>query len=129
MGKGLPSCLDIDPHDWHRFLDLREETLKQIALELEEDGHCKSYEGTFTVSFTLPNYFVERCGDTISWWGFTIKLAMYLINPYSRHAEWEGKTFKEALDKAEKDLRKWFEWAEVVRLGEDPPEEYYTGQK
>lgn len=88
-----------------RFLKLRQFTFNAIERALKRDGHHKSYEGSFLIAF--PNYF-QRNNDS-EWvdsyrWG--IELDCYVLGP-NRHYNWYGKTFKEALEKAEKDLFEW----------------------
>lgn len=93
---------------WARFIAVRAELFKAIAECLKEDGHCKSYEGALVVN--LPNYFEETAAaDHFGWHGrgaWTIELHCYLIGP-NRHYRWEGRSFNEALTKAEKDIRSW----------------------
>jgi hypothetical protein len=47
-----------------------------------------------------------------------------LIAPSGRHHAWYGRTFAKALDKAEKDIRKWLDLHEKYLNGEEP-DEYY----
>lgn len=105
--------------DWARFVRLRAELFHEIAKSLAEDGHCKSYEGAFVVN--LPNYFEERAAnDSFGWLSggaWTIELHCYLIGP-QRHYRWEGKSFAEALHKAEVDLRAWFAGEYSIRNDE-----------
>jgi hypothetical protein len=81
--------------DMERFLQLRDELFVAIGHELSIDSHCKTYEGS--MSIVWPCYFED---------GFVIKLDCYVVGP-SRHYDWSGETFEEALDKAEKDIREW----------------------
>lgn len=99
----------ITTEEWTRFCRLREDLFDQIKLCLEDDGHCKSYEGTFTISCRLPNYFQQRVYDESPEPEWVIGLAMYLINPFSRYKEWVGATFGEALEEAETEIRYWLE--------------------
>ena len=86
---------------------LRSKLFQYIQKSLEEDGHCKSYEGTFEIR--MPSYFEDshnpQNGDE-----WTLALHCYVIGP-SRHYEWQGKTMAEAISKAEKDINQWCaEW-------------------
>ena len=80
-----------------RFVALREDLFKAIAHAIEHDGHHKHYEGK--LSLIYPHCFEDE---------YTITLDCYVIGP-SRHYHWTGKDFHEALDKAEKDIRKWID--------------------
>lgn len=100
------------PEDWLRLYQIRHSVFLCIGKLLEEDGHCKSYEGCFEISF--PNYFDEagrRLGkDDLppnthrDDWGVT--LHCYLIGP-GRHHTWTGATLREALDRADADISRW----------------------
>lgn len=103
--------------DWTRFLSLRADVFKEIARQLEIDGHCKSYEGCFEISF--PNYFDEagrRAGRDdfppnthVDDWGIT--LHCYLLGP-GRHHTWTGDSFEQCLDRCEPEIRKWISEAQ-----------------
>ena len=87
--------------DWERFFKLRETVFEKIRAV--DDGYHKSYEGAMDVLFGFNNVFESksvRDTDVVE-----IELHCYLLLP-NRHMKWAGKTFKEALDKAEYDL-KW----------------------
>lgn len=86
-----------------RFQSLRSELFAAIEHALEQDGHCKSYEGHFRVEASLPNYFEEKDGTPGLW---SLILNCYLIGPH-RHYEWVGNSFEECLRKAEIDIRAW----------------------
>lgn len=96
------------PEHWARFVQIRSELFKAIAQSLAEDGHCKSYEGALVIH--LPNYFEEsEATRGYGWFGtgaWTIEMHCYLIGP-NRHYRWEGKSFEDALHKAETDIRAW----------------------
>lgn len=89
-----------------KFETLRRDLFAYLAKCLAEDGHCKSYEGAFSIQHHLPNYFEEthNGGDAQSLW--RIHLDCYLIGP-TRHYDWDGDTFDNALEKCERDLREW----------------------
>ena len=88
--------------DLTEFLRLREKIFECLRHCLEEDDHCKSYEGALSVEYILPNYF-EKKVKTPSW---NIHLDCYLIGP-ERHYDWQGKTFEDVLAKATKDIECW----------------------
>lgn len=96
------------PEHWARFVALRAELFQAIAKSLEEDGHCKSYEGAFEIH--VPNYFEETAAAGEHGWHredtWGIELHCYLVGP-NRHYRWSGRTFEQALKKAEIDLRNW----------------------
>jgi len=89
-----------------KFLKLRQFTFNAIERALKIDGHHKSYEGSFAIIRNFPNYFED---ENDAYWvdhRWKIELDCYVLGP-SRHYEWYGKTFTEALERAEKDLHKW----------------------
>lgn len=90
--------------NWQRFFDLRRKVFKaieKIVTDPEDDGYHKSYEGAMDVTFCFDNYFEAE--DVTDVELVKIELHCYLL-VNGRHAEWYGKTFAEALDKAEKDI-------------------------
>ena len=96
----------ISADDYARFEQLRADLFDAIAKALDEDGHCKSYEGSFRLQF--PNYFESlpspsEMTDSEPW---GILLDCYVIGP-SRHYEWWGATFADVLQKADTDIRAW----------------------
>lgn len=103
--------------DLTNFGKLRVNLFTAIRECLEVDNYCKSYEGALTIEIHFPSYFQEN-GELL----WNIHLSCYLIGP-SRGYDWEGKTFEEALEKAEKDIYQWLkehdEWLKEYRgLGE-----------
>lgn len=99
------------PEDLERFHALRARVFKEIKKALEEDGHCKHYEGAFQIHF--PNYFEDRdyldpqhyVTQEDGEWG--ISLDCYILGP-RRHYLWRDKRFAGALEKAEADILSWF---------------------
>lgn len=87
--------------EWERFEALRQRLYGHIAACLEEDGHCKSYEGAWSVSQNFPSYFDRE--EPKRW---QLHLDCYVIGP-TRHYDWFGETFEEAIAKAEKDIDEW----------------------
>ena len=97
--------------EWHRFVSLREDLLAAIRVHLQRNGHCKPYEGTFTLE--LPNVFRSEC---------VIKLSCYVIGP-SRHYVWTGPTFAAALEQCERDVRQWIAADREYQDEDAPPQE------
>lgn len=95
----------VSAESMNKFYKLREDLFKQIDKALEEDGHHKSYEGTLEITCCYPNRFEENGENKPNYW--VIELHCYVIGP-SRHYDWDGKTFEEALFKADKEIREWF---------------------
>lgn len=85
--------------DIQMLMRLRADLFAALKVALEADGHCKHYEGAFTIRF--PNYFEQ--GEADAW---QVTLDCYKIGP-NRHYEWSGNTASEAIVKAEKDIRQW----------------------
>ena len=96
--------------DYERFQKLRKKVMDGIADALKEDNGCKSYEGTFEVIADFPNYFDDE-NATRGAEGYVIRLHCYVLGP-SRHYEWHGKTFAEAITKAEHDIDSWMQEAD-----------------
>ena len=91
--------------DFERFHQLREKTFEGIYKALEaNDRYGKSYEGAFEVTQEYPNYYVDP--DATSAPIVRIRLHCYILGP-ARHYEWAGRTFAEALSKAEQDIDGW----------------------
>lgn len=90
-----------------RFDKLRQRLMKAIQYELEQDGYCKSYEGTFEVVMSFPDYFADPTGEKQPDF-VAIRLHCYVIGPH-RHYEWQGPTFLDALRKAEAEIDSWIE--------------------
>jgi len=95
----------VDVIQWKRLIDLRERVFTAIKECLEVDGHCKSYEGRFDIRYSLPNYFQDEGGEP----DWSIHFACYLIGP-SRGEDWYGSSFKEVVDKVERDINVWLGW-------------------
>jgi len=86
--------------DLDEFFELRRFVFGKIESALVIDGNCKSYEGRFSIVF--PNYLDEP--DDGEKWGVT--LDCYVFGP-SRHYQWWGKSLRDALDKANREIRGW----------------------
>ena len=81
-----------------RFDALRKLTMDAIGRELEIDYCGKSYEGIFEWTVCYPSYYDDPDAKA--------GLHCYVLGP-GRHYEWKGRTLKNALDKAEKDINQW----------------------
>ena len=88
------------------FNELRRDLFDEIRKRLEEDGLCKRYEGCFEVTVVYPNYFEEKSGENEPY--YVVTLDCYVVGP-SRHYNWQGKTLLEAVQTAERDIRKWID--------------------
>lgn len=93
-----------------RFFALRKRLFEAIKSQLEEDSHCKSYEGALEITQCFPNYFEDEYGNGGATY-YVIELHCYVIGPH-RHYRWDGKTFNEALRKAEREIYSWIGGAE-----------------
>ena len=94
--------------DKERFYELRKRVFRAIKEELEADCICKSYEGAFEVGCEYPNFFDDdefEMGDALPNYYF-IRLHCYVLGP-SRHYDFSGKTFRQALDQLEQALNEW----------------------
>lgn len=69
-----------------------------------EDGHCKSYEGTVSVSY--PSFF--EMTDPNHTQQVTLQLDCYVLGP-SRSYTWRGVNVKECIDIARKNIERWVE--------------------
>lgn len=92
--------MEITLNNWERFFDLRRKIFK--AIDKVDDGYHKSYEGAMDVRFIFNNYFESKNIDDLEC--VEIELHCYLL-VNGRHITWTGKTFEEALTKAEE----WFD--------------------
>lgn len=91
----------------NRFNALRRKTADAIKYELSLDGHCKSYEGTWEIGLSFPDYFQDETGTADADF-VEITLHCYVLGPH-RHYKWQGSTFLDALRKAEAEVDSWIE--------------------
>lgn len=97
--------------DKERFNSLRKRVFKLIAYELDQDPHCKSYEGTIELVTSYPDYFEDSTAEKgIDYCKIT--LHCYVLGS-GRHHDFIGKNFKEALDEFERQIKRWERMAEV----------------
>ena len=90
-----------------RFKALRKKVMDAIREEFEEDGYGKSYEGTFELIVGYPNYYEDE-EATQGPNSYCVRLHCYVLGP-ARHYDWFGKTFGQALSKAEREIASWIE--------------------
>ena len=102
--------LERDNADQKQFELLRAKTFAGIKKALAIDSHCKSYEGAFEVLRLYTDYFEDA--QAIKEPEVVIRLHCYVLGP-ARHYEWKGKTFKEALARADYDITDWIKALEV----------------
>lgn len=79
--------------DKERFAALRVKVAEMIR---------KEYEGTWEITTEYPNYYEDETGTQPPKW-CCITLHCYVLGP-ARHYDWDGKTFSEALAKAEREI-------------------------
>lgn len=92
-------------YDFEMFHKLREKTFAGIRKALEaNDGYGKSYEGAFEITQEYPNFYDDS--DASEKPIVRIKLHCYILGP-ARHYEWVGKSFRDAINKASKDIDEW----------------------
>jgi hypothetical protein len=80
--------------------ELREYLLKKYQEWYEnpnEDHHSKRSEGCVTIDF--PGFFTH---------GYTVSVYSYVFGP-SRQHDFTGETLQEAIDKAFKEVKGWFD--------------------
>lgn len=92
----------INQDELERFEKLRTKVFEQIKIEMNSGSGAKCSEGSFAIKQTFPSYFGDIKQSCI------IELWLYIFGP-SRHYEWEGNTFNEALTLAEAEIFSWIE--------------------
>lgn len=85
-----------EQEDWVKFFKLRERIFDKI--KKVDEGYHKSYEGSVDVRFNFQNIYEAKDIKDIAF--VEIELHCYLLVD-GRHITFEGKTFREALDKFE----------------------------
>lgn len=90
-----------------RFNRLRKRVADAIAKYLEDDYGHKSYEGTWEMLISFPNYFDDETATAKPDF-YRITLHCYVIGP-ARHYDWDGKNWDECLAKCEKDVCSWLQ--------------------
>ena len=90
-----------------KFLRLRSMVGNYIEEYLKDDCGHKSYEGTWELTVCYPSYFDDetfQAGPEV----YVVVLHCYVLGP-GRHYDWHGKSWLEALEKAEADISSWVE--------------------
>lgn len=95
----------MTPDERKKFLTLRKKVAKYIEEYLEEDCGHKSYEGTWELLVSYPNYFEDETASAPPDF-FQITLHCYVLGP-GRHYDWSGKTWSEALARCQHDIEQW----------------------
>lgn len=92
--------------EYAKFNALRKQAAAFLSKEFADgDGVGKSYEGTWELLVSYPNYYEDETA-TASPDFYQITLHCYLIGP-GRHYDWSGKTWSEALRKCKYDIDRW----------------------
>lgn len=91
------------------FSALRKRLAEALAALLKEGAHHKSYEGSWELTFCFNDVFRDPEGDAPPYF-FLIKLHCYLMGP-SRHYEWGGTSWEEALLRCRHDVEMWIKEA------------------
>lgn len=87
------------------FSSLRRQVADYIREYLKDDFGHKSYEGTWEVRASYPNYFDDDTATAPPDF-CQITLHCYVLGP-GRHYDWKGKSFMEALKKCKRDIDQW----------------------
>lgn len=87
------------------FMALRQKVALYIREYLKNDCGHKSYEGTWELLVSYPNYFEDETATAKPDF-YQITLHCYVIG-LNRHYEWDGKTWEEALRKCKCDIDRW----------------------
>ena len=95
----------MDKKFYEEFCAIRQRTANAIAKALEEDWDCKSYEGTWELLVSYPDYFEDETATAPPDF-YRITLHCYILGP-GRHYDWDGKSWSEALEKCKKDIDEW----------------------
>lgn len=95
------------PSTYKRFLALRKRLFKMISDYFDDGGDaCKSYEGTFEIVYSYPDYFDDEDAEASVPDAVLINLHVYVVGPH-RHYTFRGMTLDEALDRLEAALDEW----------------------
>lgn len=101
----------MTPKEWERFSTLRKKIAKEIEFQLKIDDYCKSYEGTWELLVSYPNYFEDETATAKPDF-YRISLHCYVIGPH-RHYDWDGKSWDEVLTKCERQVSEWCDYDHV----------------
>lgn len=95
----------MNENEKNLFYKLRKQVADYICKSLKEDPIHKSYEGTWEILVSYPNYFEDETAKAEPDF-YRITLHCYVLGP-GRNYDWEGKSFMEALEKCECDINEW----------------------
>lgn len=87
------------------FSQLRMQVAGYICEYLKDDCGHKSYEGTWEVLISYPNYFDDDTATAPPDF-YRVTLHCYVLGP-GRHYDWDGKSLLEALNKCKHDIDQW----------------------
>lgn len=87
------------------FSYLRKLVWDYIEEYLKDDCGHKSYEGTWELTVSYPDYFhAESYLDHPE--VYVVQLHCYVLGP-RRHYQWDGSSWMETLEQAEQDIKQW----------------------
>ena len=98
--------MDLKQSNLTRFQNCRARLFRAIKAALEEDGICKSYEGSIEVIMEYPDYFEDENAKMVKPSCYVIRVHCYVVGPH-RHHDFPGKTWGEAVNAFEKALDEW----------------------
>ena len=84
---------------------MRRRVADYIREYLKDDCGHKSYEGTWELLVSYPNYFEDETAEAAPDF-FQITLHCYVLGP-GRHYDWIGKSWDKALTVCESDIDAW----------------------
>ncbi len=90
---------------YEEFNKVRRQVANAIAKYLKDDCVHKSYEGTWDMLVSYPNYFEDETATSNPDF-YQINLHCYVLGP-DRHYSWQGKSWREALEKCKRDIDVW----------------------
>lgn len=90
--------------EWLKLSAYRDRLFAAIKRELEQDGHCKSYEGAIEVY--APGHV--NLGEP-----WSVKVHCYVLGP-NRHYAYTGKTLSDCVDLMNSDLDEWISESEAA---------------
>jgi len=95
----------MDKKNKNLFDLIRKKVAAYIKKEVDKGTCHKSYEGTWEVLASFPDYFEDETATAPPNF-YRITLHCYLLGP-DRHYNWDGNTLEEALRKCECSIDNW----------------------
>ena len=95
----------MDRRFYEEFGKVRRQVADAIAEYLKDDCGHKSYEGTWELLCSYPNYFEDETATAPPDF-YRITLHCYILGS-GAHYDWDGKSWWEALQKCKKDIDAW----------------------